>query len=73
MPGETFGYQISNPPYGVDWKKSQSAVRKEHDTLGFIDLVFHNIKLKCYVLIDLKTGRITHQDVGQMDMYVRIL
>ena len=38
----------------------------------FIDLVFYNIKLKCYVLIDLKTGRITHQDVGQMDMYVRM-
>ncbi len=35
MPGETFGYQISNPPYGVDWKKSQAAVRKEHDELGF--------------------------------------
>ena len=35
MPGETFGYQISNPPYGVDWKKSQAAVKKEHDTLGF--------------------------------------
>ena len=35
MPGETFGYQISNPPYGVDWKKSQAAVRKEHEQLGF--------------------------------------
>ena len=35
MLGETFGYQISNPPYGVDWKKSQAAVRKEHDELGF--------------------------------------
>ncbi len=35
MPGETFGYQISNPPYGVDWKKSQAVVKKEHDELGF--------------------------------------
>lgn len=35
MPGETFGYQISNPPYGVDWKKSQAAVKKEYDELGF--------------------------------------
>ena len=35
MPGETFGYQISNPPYGVDWKKSQAAVKDEHDRLGF--------------------------------------
>ena len=38
----------------------------------FIDLVFYNIELKCYVLIDLKMGKITHQDVGQMDMYVRM-
>lgn len=38
----------------------------------FIDLVFYNFKLKCYVLIDLKMGKITHQDVGQMDMYVRM-
>ena len=38
----------------------------------FIDLVFYNIYLKCYVLIDLKTSQITHQDVGQMDMYVRM-
>jgi len=38
----------------------------------FIDLVFYNVVLKCYVLIDLKTGTITHQDVGQMDMYVRM-
>ena len=38
----------------------------------YIDLVFYNIVLKCYVLIDLKVGKITHQDVGQMDMYVRM-
>lgn len=38
----------------------------------FIDLVFYNVVLKCYVLIDLKTRRITHQDVGQLDMYVRM-
>ncbi|ANE22812.1 restriction endonuclease subunit M [Denitrobacterium detoxificans] len=35
MQGETFGYQISNPPYGVDWKKSKAAVTKERETLGF--------------------------------------
>lgn len=35
----------------------------------FIDLVFYNYILKCFVLIDLKTKEITHQDVGQMDMY----
>ena len=38
----------------------------------FIDLVFYNVVLKCYVLIDLKVGKITHQEVGQMDMYVRM-
>ena len=38
----------------------------------FIDLVLYNVILKCYVLIDLKVGKITHQDVGQMDMYVRM-
>ena len=38
----------------------------------FVDLVFYNVVLKCYVLIDLKTQKITHQDVGQLDMYVRM-
>ena len=38
----------------------------------YIDLVFYNFNLKCFVLIDLKTKKITHQDVGQMDMYVRM-
>jgi predicted nuclease of restriction endonuclease-like (RecB) superfamily len=38
----------------------------------YIDLVFYNFILKCFVLIDLKTGHLTHQDIGQMDMYVRM-
>lgn len=38
----------------------------------YIDLVFYNYILKCFFLIDLKTGQISHQDVGQMDMYVRM-
>ena len=38
----------------------------------FIDLVFYNYLLKCFVLIDLKVGKLAHQDVGQMDMYVRV-
>lgn len=38
----------------------------------YIDLVFYNYLLKCFVLIDLKTTKISHQDVGQMDMYVRM-
>lgn len=38
----------------------------------YIDLVFYNYLLKCFVLIDLKTDQLTHQDIGQMDMYVRM-
>lgn len=38
----------------------------------YIDLVFYNFKLKCFLLIDLKIGKLVHQDVGQMDTYVRI-
>ena len=38
----------------------------------YIDLVFYNFKLKCFLLIDLKLGKLTHQDVGQMDSYVRM-
>jgi predicted nuclease of restriction endonuclease-like (RecB) superfamily len=36
----------------------------------YVDLVFYNRLLKCFVLIDLKIGRLTHQDIGQMQMYV---
>ena len=36
----------------------------------FVDLVFYNRLLRCYVLIDLKLGKLTHQDLGQMQMYV---
>lgn len=50
--------------------------RQQHivtDTSDFyIDLVFYNYILKCFVLVDLKTGKLTHQDIGQMDMYVRM-
>ena len=38
----------------------------------YIDLVFYNYLLKCFVLIDLKTSKLTHQDIGQMDSYIRI-
>jgi predicted nuclease of restriction endonuclease-like (RecB) superfamily len=38
----------------------------------FIDLVFYNYLLKCFVIIDLKTGNLSHQDIGQIDMYVRM-
>lgn len=38
----------------------------------FIDLIFYNYILKCFVIVDLKTGNLAHQDIGQMDMYVRM-
>ena len=38
----------------------------------YIDLVFYNYLLKCFVIFDLKTRELTHQDIGQMDMYVRL-
>lgn len=50
--------------------------RQKHINLDgehfYIDLVFYNYILKCFVLIDLKTGKLTHQDIGQMDSYIRI-
>jgi len=42
------------------------------DDFFYIDLVFYNCILKCYLLIDLKIGELTHQDIGQMDSYVRM-
>lgn len=38
----------------------------------YLDLVFYNYLLKCFVLIDLKTKKLTHENIGQMDMYVRM-
>jgi hypothetical protein len=38
----------------------------------YVDLVFYNCILKCYLLIDLKIGELTHQDIGQIDSYVRM-
>ena len=42
------------------------------DEFLYVDLVFYNCILKCYLLIDLKIGKLAHQDVGQMDSYVRM-
>ena len=56
---------------GFSFVARQKLIRTEKKDY-FIDLVFYNYILKCFVLIDLKTTIITHQDVGQMDMYVRM-
>jgi len=50
--------------------------RQKHIRFGdddfYIDLVFYNYVLKCFLLIELKMGKLTHADVGQMDGYVRL-
>ncbi|MCL2230657.1 MAG: PDDEXK nuclease domain-containing protein [Treponema sp.] len=56
---------------GFAFVERQQLLRTETSDY-YVDLVFYNYILKCFVLIDLKTTRITHQDVGQMDMYVRM-
>ena len=56
---------------GYAFVTRQQHIHTEKDDY-YIDLVFYNYILKCFVLIDLKTKKITHQDVGQMDMYIRM-
>lgn len=56
---------------GYAFAARQQHIKTEKEDY-FIDLVFYNYILKCFVLIDLKTDKITHQDVGQMDMYIRM-
>jgi predicted nuclease of restriction endonuclease-like (RecB) superfamily len=56
---------------GFAFVARQQHIRTEKQDY-FVDLVFYNYILKCFVLIDLKTSKITHQDIGQMDMYIRM-
>ena len=56
---------------GFAFVSRQRHLRVENEDC-FIDLVFYNYVLKCFVLVDLKVGKLSHQDVGQMDMYVRV-
>jgi predicted nuclease of restriction endonuclease-like (RecB) superfamily len=56
---------------GFSFVARQRQVRFDDDTF-YIDLVFYNYILKCFLLIDLKIGKLTHQDVGQLDGYVRL-
>ncbi len=55
---------------GFAFVRRQQRISADGDHF-FIDLVFYNFILKCFVLIDLKTGKLTHQDIGQIDFYVR--
>lgn len=50
-------------------RQKRLAYEDEH---FYVDLVFYNTILKCYLLIDLKIGKLSHQDIGQMDSYVRL-
>ncbi len=56
---------------GFAFVERQQRIRTE-DGDFYIDLVFYNYHLKCFLLIDLKMNKLNHQDVGQMDMYVRM-
>lgn len=56
---------------GFAFVERQKRIKTEHSDF-YIDLVFYNYILKCFVVIDLKRGKLTHQDVGQIDMYVRM-
>ncbi len=56
---------------GFAFVARQKRLQVEGDDF-FVDLVFYNYLLKCFVLIDLKVGKLAHQDVGQLDMYVRV-
>lgn len=56
---------------GFAFVERQQRIRFEDEDF-YIDLVFYHFKLKCFVLIDLKLGKLKHQDVGQMDTYVRL-
>jgi len=56
---------------GFSFVSRQKHIRTETADF-FIDLVFYNYMLKCFVIVELKTDKITHQDIGQLDMYVRM-
>ena len=56
---------------GFSFVARQKHIRFDDDDF-YIDLVFYNFILKCFLLIDLKIGKLTHRDVGQMDGYVRL-
>lgn len=55
---------------GFSFVARQKRIDADGDNF-YIDLVFYNYVLKCFVLIDLKLEKLTHQDIGQMDFYVR--
>lgn len=57
---------------GFSFVARQKRITTEHGEHYYIDLVFYNFILKCFVVIDLKAGKLTYQDVGQTDFYVRL-
>ena len=54
---------------GFTFEARQKRISLEGDNF-YIDLVFYNYVLKCFVLIDIKAGKLMHQDIGQMQMYI---
>lgn len=56
---------------GFAFVERQQHIRTDNSDF-YIDLVFYNYILKCFVIVELKTEKLTHQDIGQLDMYVRM-
>ena len=56
---------------GFAFVERQQYIRTENSDF-YIDLVFYNYILKCFIIVELKTEKLTHQDIGQLDMYVRM-
>jgi predicted nuclease of restriction endonuclease-like (RecB) superfamily len=57
---------------GFSFVARQKRITTDHGEHYYIDLLFYNYILKCFVVIDLKTGKLSFQDIGQIDFYVRL-
>lgn len=68
----TSGYQITTPQFSLSWSHGLLLMHVENPAASsfYVDLVFYSRLLQCYVLGDLKLGDLSHQDLGQMQMYV---
>lgn len=64
-----FSFALSKSLKGFLFEKRQKRFTFDEDNY-YVDLIFYNRLLQCHVLIDLKIDKLTHQDLGQMQMYV---
>ncbi|KKB51867.1 hypothetical protein HMPREF1212_02605 [Parabacteroides sp. HGS0025] len=71
LPKRSYPAVMERSPKGFTFFARQYRISTETEHF-YIDFVFYNYILKCYLLIDLKAGQLKHQDIGQMDMYRRM-